>query len=136
MNDEWTLIRLRADLIQNKKKKKTLTDVIKLNREENEIIYHTITRKISHKCFMFLFFYFVSRSIGTYMYVTRDCTVKKKVSMIVCDKFDEDFACIERVRSQIDLLTVYIIHCQVILLNLYQGTISIMHIISVIERIN
>jgi hypothetical protein len=44
------------------------------------------------------------------MYVTRDCTVKKKVSMIVCDKFDEDFACIVRVRSQIDLLTEYIIH--------------------------
>ncbi len=70
------------------------------------------------------------------IYVTRDCTVKKKVSMIVCDKFDEDFACTERVRSQIDLLTEYIIHCRVILLNLYLGTISIMYLISSIEKVN
>ncbi len=34
--------------------------------------------------------------------------------MIVCDKFDEDFACIVRVRSQIDLLTEQIIHLWVI----------------------
>jgi hypothetical protein len=56
-------------------------------------------------------FFLFSSSVYRHVciYITRDCTVKKKISMIVCDKFDEVFACIERVRSQIDLLTVYII---------------------------
>src|SRR5690348_12868127 len=87
---------------------------------------------ITHECFIFL-------SLSSYLYrsasrilslpvcvcYTRDWTVKKKISMIVCDKFDEDFACVVRFRSQIDLLTDEISHSSVILLNFYLGTISI-----------
>ncbi len=57
--------------------------------------------------------------------------------MIVCDKFDEDFACVVCVRSQIDLLTEFIIHFikHSPWDNIYIY-IHIMHIISSIEKVN
>jgi hypothetical protein len=53
--------------------------------------------------------------------------------MIVCDKFDEDFACIVRVRSQIDLLTKFIIH---FVQHPPWDNVYIMHLISSIEKVN
>ena len=61
-----------------------------------------------HIALTFLIFISIgtSHSLSLCVRYTRDWTVKKaKISMIVCDKFDEDFACIVRFRSQIDLLT-------------------------------
>lgn len=94
----------------------------KKKERKNEIIYHTNVSYFSH----FLHLY-INRHVAFLSYSLSRCAIHaigqlkktRQISMIVCDKFDEDFACIVHFRSQIDLFT------DEISFNIYRGTRSI-----------